>query len=485
MPDQQGFSAQDISDLVKIAAMLPQGDPRAAKISAALHANAQATGTLPTGAQEPSTAKLYGEALMNPIGSGAHPQGIVGGAEQVGGRAIQALSAPLLHPIQTVEGLGSLANEISPIGDHSQPGPIQSRITQFGQDWKKSPSLALENAAGDIAGMVEGGRVGSAALGKVADIAPQVAGRALLLGKTPAEAYESALKPSTTLSPAERSAMIQTGLKEQVPVSKAGVQKIGDLINDLNQDIKDQISADPNRPIDPNKVATRADIAKAKFANQVNAQPDLDAIAASRQQFLREQGAKPGKPAIPPQPTGLLDAQGNPIMTGGTPATPPTPAPPMKATDAQTMKQGTYSVLRGKYGEQGSASTEAQKALARGLKEEIANQFPEIDKLNSTESRLLDLQPVLERAVNRISNHQLIGIGTPVAGAAADAIAGPGVGKVAMVMKAVLDNPNVKSRLAISLSKGAKIPYAQATARVAAYSSALASAFGSGRYPTP
>jgi hypothetical protein len=172
-------------------------------------------------------------------------------------------------------------------------------------------------------------------------------------------------------------------------------------------------------------------------------------------------------------------------MDRGTPAKAPTPAPPMNAADAQAMKQGTYRVLKGKFGEQGSASVEAQKALARGLKEEIANQFPEISNLNSTESRLLDLQPILERAVGRISNHQLIGIGTPVTGAAADAIAGPGVGRVAMVMKAVLDNPNVKSRLAISLSKGAKIPYAQATAKVAAYSSALANAVDSQQYPSP
>jgi hypothetical protein len=253
------------------------------------------------------------------------------------------------------------------------------------------------------------------------------------------------------------------------------VEAIGNRIDKLNQEIKAEIATDPTRPIDPNAVATRADLARAKFAKQVNAQPDLNAIEASRQQFLSEQGAKPGTPAIPPRPTGLVDAQGNPIMSGGTPAKPPTSAPPMNASDAQDMKQGTYQVLKVKYGEQGSASTEAQKALARGLKEEIANQFPEIGTLNASESRLLDLQPVLERAVNRISNHQLIGIGTPVAGAAADAVAGPGVGRVAMVLKAVLDNPNVKSRLAISLSKGAKIPYAQAAARVAAYSSALES----------
>jgi hypothetical protein len=257
-------------------------------------------------------------------------------------------------------------------------------------------------------------------------------------------------------------------LENEIPISKGGLEKLGEHIETLNQAIKDEIASDPTRPIDPNKVATRADIAKARFANQVNAQGDLNAIEASRQQFLSEQGAKP---AVLPRSTGLVDAQGNPIMGAGQPAT---AAPPMNATDAQVMKQGTYRVLRGKFGEQGSASVEAQKALARGLKEEIATQFPEISKLNADESRLLDLQPVLERAVNRISNHQAIGIGTPVAGAAAKAVSGSGsVGVVASVLKGVLDNPGVKSRLAIAISKSSKIPVAQAMHKVTAYSAAL------------
>jgi hypothetical protein len=158
----------------------------------------------------------------------------------------------------------------------------------------------------------------------------------------------------------------------------------------------------------------------------------------------------------------------------------------MNASDAQTMKQGTYTVLKGKYGEQGSASVEAQKALARGLKEEIATQFPEISGLNQAESKLLDLQPVLERAVNRISNHQLIGIGTPVSGAAATAVTGStSVGKVAMVAKAVLDNPAVKSRLAIAVSKGGGIPYSQALARVQSYATSLGSAASAGQENSP
>lgn len=318
----------------------------------------------------------------------------------------------------------------------------------------------LVGAAAQAAPIVAGA-VDSAASGRPVIPNPPIVraiGRAALLGKTPEAAYESALKPSTTLPQAQRAAIVQTGLQNEIPVSKAGVEKLGDLIDDVNQNIKGQIDSDPTRPIDPNAVAARADSVAPKFTNQVNAQPDLNAIEAAKQQFLKEQGQTitPGHGNVPD------------IVN---------PAPPMNAADAQAMKQGTYRVLAGKYGEQGSASVEAQKALARGLKEEIATQFPEIGGLNAAESQMLDLQPVLERAVNRISNHQAIGIGTPVAGVAAEAMTGsPGVGRVAMVLKGVLDNPQVKSRLAIAVSKGAKISPAAAMSRVNAYSASLGSA---------
>jgi hypothetical protein len=161
-------------------------------------------------------------------------------------------------------------------------------------------------------------------------------------------------------------------------------------------------------------------------------------------------------------------------MTAGTP---PRPAQPLAAADAQAMKQGTYNILRNKYGEQGSATVEAQKALARGLKEEIAKQFPEISNLNAAESRLLDLAPTLERAVNRISNNHTLGIGGPIFAGGVKAVTGStGTAATLGVLKSVVDIPAVKSQLAIALSKGAKIPYPAAAARVAAYSASLGSA---------
>lgn len=431
----------------KVAVSMKSPDGQTGYIPAEATQAAVAKGFKMVPMNVPDAAKAsYWDALTNPIGSGGQDQGVVGGIKQIGGQAIKALVQPIVHPVDTAVGLyDTVAHPIDTAKGIA--AGVKNDYQQGGVP------LAAENLAGQALGAYEGGRIAAPVAKAAMDAIPLAAGRVALHGKTPEAAYESAMKPSTTLSAPDRAAIVQTGLQNEIPVSPAGVEKLSDLIDDLNQKIKDTIGADPNRPIDPNAVATRADLAKAKFAQQVNAQPDLDAIEASKQQFLSEQGAMPATAKSPAQL-----------------------APPMGAEDAQAMKQGTYRVLAGKYGEQGSATVEAQKALARGLKEEIAAQFPEISKLNASESRLLDLQPVLERAVNRISNHQIIGIGTPVAGAAATAVTGStGIGKVAMVAKAVLDNPNVKSRLAIAVSKGAKIPYALALARVQAYAASLGS----------
>jgi hypothetical protein len=293
--------------------------------------------------------------------------------------------------------------------------------------------------------------------------------------------YQSALKPSPTLGIEGQKALVKTGLENNIPVSEGGLVKLNTLIDDYNTAIRDEIASKPGAKIDPNKAAARADDVKAGFRSQVNAAQDMNAVEASKQQFLREQGAQPAKPGTPPQPTGVLDANGNPVMSAGTPGTPAKPAPMMDAVKAQDMKIGTYRSLGKKaYGEVKGATIEAQKGLARGIKEELVNEFPELEKLNSAESKALDLEPILAKAIGRIGNHQIVGIGTPAVAAGTEAVTGSAkaAGTLA-TMKAVLDNPWVKSRIAIRLNK-AGVPYKTATARVAAYVNALSQAADAG-----
>lgn len=341
-------------------------------------------------------------------------------------------------------------------------------------------SLAEQAGTGDIGG--------AAAKGAAQVVTPMVAGKVMGLAKdaaspliqsTAERMYQSTLKPSLAKSAPVPAELVKTGLQNEIPISKNGLDKLSGLIDDLQQKVSDTIASDPTRQIDPNAVATRADTLKPKFSNQVNSAEDLNAIEDSKQQFLKEQGATPGKPAIAPQPTGVLNAQGQPVMSPGSPATPATPAQLMSPADAQAMKVGTYRQLKGKaYGEMKTASIEAQKALARGLKEELVQQFPELSTLNSQEGKLIDLDGALEKAVSRIDNHQLIGIGTPLAMGAGGVVAGGTGGMVAGIMKGIIDNPVVKSKLAIGLSKAARgnASWADVNAKVGAYSAALGNA---------
>src|SRR3569833_1622744 len=148
--------------------------------------------------------------------------------------------------------------------------------------------------------------------------------------------------------------MVLTGLQQGIPISKSGISKLGDLVDDLNKKIESEIAADPRRPISAVPAVRNLDSVRAQIANQVTPQPDMAEIAAVQRNFLNN--PKVQAPVAGPGP-------------GSVPA-----------VDAQAMKQGTYKALGSKaYGEVKGASIEAQKALARGLKEEIASQFPEIN----------------------------------------------------------------------------------------------------------
>lgn len=256
--------------------------------------------------------------------------------------------------------------------------------------------------------------------------------------------YQSALKPSLRAGAPDPAALAETGLENKIPVSAAGVEKISGLIDNLNDSVKNTIASEPGKTVNAFDVADRLNKTAQKFQTQVNPAADLNAIRESGAEFLQNQ---------------------------------PTEIP---ATQAQALKTGTYQQLSDRaYGELGSATIEAQKALARGLKEELVKQFPEIADLNAKESQLIDLDGAMQTAVRRIGNHQLFGIGTPLAAAGAKAVSGSsGVAATTGLLKAVLDNPVVKSKLAIAMNQASEggITLGGAGTRIQGYVNALGNA---------
>lgn len=282
---------------------------------------------------------------------------------------------------------------------------------------------ALVQSGGDPGAAVGGALAGAA--GPAIGSALEATGGALANGHIPQKLYQSALKPGKkAVLNGTADKAIDYALKEGVPVSGSGLEKLHGLVDDLNKSIQDKITtgAQHGVTIDPNAVAQRTNQLRSQFSKQVNPTADLNAIDNATSEFLNGPGAGP----IP-------------------------------ADLAQQMKQGTYQQVRKSYGQLSSAQVEAQKALARGLKEELASAFPEIGSLNAEESKALGLEPLLESAIARIGNHQMFGIGTPIAAAGVHAATGSApIAATLGAARAIIDNPAIKSRIAIAMTRAGK-----------------------------
>lgn len=246
--------------------------------------------------------------------------------------------------------------------------------------------------------------------------------------------YQSALKMSTVLSPAERKSRTATGLADEILPTEKGLATLQGKIDEVNKSIKYGIKerARSGAVVNTQNVVNKLDDLREFYSNTLDPQPFLEDLNAMRDGFLSAHGQK-----IP------LDK-------------------------AQVIKQNTYTLLRKQYGELKSLNVEAQKALARGIKEEIVAAFPEVAKLNARDSALINLEDSISRAVNRISNRDIVGIGGPIkagAGAAADVVTGNHAGLMAGLASWALDHPEMKARLAIAVNKGRKITPPKITAR--------------------
>jgi hypothetical protein len=179
---------------------------------------------------------------------------------------------------------------------------------------------------------------------------------------------QSALKPTEKqLRSGQAKTAVDTLLELGISPTNSGVQKLKGHITDINEKIANALSAS-NASVNKEKVMQRLSDVEEKFGNQVAPTSDINAIRNIGEEFMAS-----NKPAME------MPQQNIPVQL------------------AQKLKQGTYKVLSGKYGEAGSASTEAQKALARGLKEEIAKEVPAISGLNAQESKIIDTLKVAER----------------------------------------------------------------------------------------
>lgn len=181
---------------------------------------------------------------------------------------------------------------------------------------------------------------------------------------------QSAVKPTLKMAP-NAPKIVKTLLEEGINVSPNGMEKLNRLLDAKNSEIAEAI-ANSGGLISKADVATRTDALGRRFAQQVNPAADLEAVAKGTAEFMEG-------------PTHLTVPQ------------------------AQAMKTGTYQQVAKSYGQLSSAAIETQKTLARGLKEEIAKEVPNIAGLNAKESELILAKEALGRRVAMSGNRDPVG----------------------------------------------------------------------------
>lgn len=317
------------------------------------------------------------------------------------------------NAMQRRMGLGKTGNTMEDIRQAIDTAPY--RLGGAVTDLTGSPAAGyVANVAGEAVPAILGGElIKAAAAPKMISAAQSV--------------MQSALKPTyEQLRTGKAAQAIDTMLNEGINVSEGGLSKLHGQIGTLNDQVKGAIAASP-ATIQKSDVGRSLVDTFQKFQNQVNPQADLEAIKKA-----------------------WLNFRNHPLLAGKT---------DIPVQLAQDMKQGTYRALSDKaYGEVGGASQEAQKSLARGLKEGISKAVPAVGPLNAKESELLNAANVLERRVLVSGNNNQLGL-TPL-----------GVNPLSWLLFMTDRSPRAMSVLARGLNAGAgQIPATTARAGIGYY----------------
>lgn len=363
----------------------------------------------------------------------------IGGLVKLGGEVIDR-TAKKKGPYAGLEALGEVVGETAGgLGEayKKQPGtnpyaralgvvlgpPVETAIT----DAKNENWAAL---AGDVTAAganIFGPKAVRAVGGKTAKIGEAGARRLM----------QSSLKPtvSDARTLGDVRAVTETALEEAIPTSESGMEKAATIGNARRVAVDATLAKRAGATVDPAAAASRVDQIQPRFANQVNPAADIKDIGAVKDEFLSAHGSVP-----------------------------------LPIEKAQAIKQGTYRNIGDRaYGAESTARVEAQKAIARGLKEEMEALAPELAGQNKQLGAILDLEKVLERTVRRGGNADVVDTGDAITGAATAITGSPLVATVGLFRK-TLGNPAIKSRLAIALYQGSRasgkpLSYVQATQR--------------------
>jgi hypothetical protein len=399
----------------------------------------------------PETQKLPPERTLG--------EAVVGGIKNIPQSAVatgkQMVSA-VTHPIQTFEALDSI---IQGAVDKVLPGEQgkeqyfdaakQAVIDRYGtfENVKKTIEEDPVGFGMDMAGIVTGagGLVrGAGAVAKVpaiAKVGEQISkvGKALepvsavtkaiksplkIIPKAiPERIYERVIKAPTKMKPKDRIRAVRTALEEGIMPTPAGADKLWSQVKKIDSQVDDILKASEGKTVSTKEIVSRLDDVAAEFANDPFPSRFLDEIDKLQLEFL-ERGEN-----IP-------------------------------VRQAQAIKKQAYKTLRKSFDQEVTTVAKAsRKGVARGVREEIAAMFPDIDMKQAREGDLLNLHTAIEGAVGRIGNHNLISLSSLLSGAGVGAATqSPYIAIGTTALHQILGNPRVQAKLAIVLDQARRTP---------------------------
>lgn len=288
-------------------------------------------------------------------------------------------------------------------------------ILAKGADWAGKKTTDAATAAGASAPVAAGAgtaiNTGLQALPMAAG--PLAKGVAPLLERGAKATMQNAIKPILgDLKAGDAAQAIDTMLEKGINVTPGGMMELRSQINALNSRI---MSAIQNSTGTVNKVRAAQELQGLldKVTKQATPGADMASVTKAWDEFLS-----------------------HPLLAGKS---------EMPVQLAQEIKQGTYRALGDKsYGELKGYDVEAQKTIARGLKDGIAEAVPEISGLNAADSKLINALNVVERRVLLHGNNNKVGLGA--------LITNPEMFAVWMADR----SPLLKSLLARAMNSGAE-----------------------------
>lgn len=307
---------------------------------------------------------------------------------------------------------------------------------------------------------------------------------------------ESAMKIPPRSVPKEiRDQVVNTMIEKDIPFTEKGLSKVGNLLDDVNKEIDATVKAMPQT-----KTVTETVKTTPQFTPVIEKYPQGAGytIKTGPNKYIMDHGAPrifrneaEAKPLLdnlitqmpPPSPSTITRDIGTIDMTEvskriddlkgfyeklgpGISKEFIKPLDRLKSKianqgfitpeEAQEMKKTLYALNRKHYGELKTAQTEGYKAIARGLKEELVKQNPELANLNKNAAELINLETILEKSLNRVGNYDIIRLGDTIMAGVGGVVGGYPGAVSAGFLKQIFEAPRVKVALGKALAKAKK-----------------------------